>query len=64
MNGEYFVLVDTKGNMIANFDKCKKAWIHFKSLIDSGIKCKLKIVTAEELDNLLIEELKRGNKYV
>lgn len=62
MNGNYFVLVDTEGRMIANFNTCKRAWIHFKSLITSGIECELRILNAEQLDELIIEDLKRKAK--
>ena len=62
MNDNYFVLIDTEGRIIANFDTHKRAWIHFKSLINSGLKCKLKILNAEQIDKLMIENLKKKTK--
>jgi hypothetical protein len=62
MNDNYFVLIDTEGRIIADFNTRKRAWIHFKSLINSGLKCKLKILNAEQIDGLMIEDLKRKAK--
>lgn len=62
MNNNYFVLIDPEGHLIADFDTYEKAWVSFKSLINSGLKCELKILNAEQIDELLIEDLKRMAK--